>query len=43
MLAGLNASNSPSATGWAKIAPMPGVARVSRVRAIGAMQLTRTP
>ena len=43
MLDGANASNSPSGTSAAKIAPMPGVASVSRVRAIGAIALTRTP
>src|ERR1700682_2832521 len=43
MFAGLNASNSPSGTSAAKTASIPGVARVSRVRAIGAIALTRAP
>ncbi len=43
MFDGANASNSPSGTSAANSAPIPGVASVSRVRAIGAMALTRTP
>ncbi|RWA20442.1 hypothetical protein MBRU_01960 [Mycolicibacterium brumae DSM 44177] len=45
--AGLKASKLPSASASAASAainaPMPGVANVSRVRAIGAIALARTP
>ena len=43
MLAGSHTSKAPASGGAWIISPSPGVARVRRVRAAGAMQLLLTP